>query len=70
MKIDMDCERIAEKMQQAAKDMDFFDYAGNMEEEQTQLTEALYQLKAIAQNQFNSDYWRTFVNALEIIFND
>ena len=66
----MDCETIAEKMQQAARDMDFFDYAGDMEKEKTQLVEALYQIKAIAQNQFNSDYWRTFTNALETIFQD
>ena len=28
---------------------------------------ALYNLKAYAQNEYNSDYWRTFYNLLQVI---
>lgn len=31
------------------------------------LEEAIYNIKAIAQNKYNSDYYRTFWNALQMI---
>lgn len=68
--IDMDCETIAAKMHEAAKDMDFFDYAGEEAAEIEQLSEALYQVKAIAENPYNSDYWRAFASALMLIFQE
>lgn len=32
---------------------------------QSECEEALYQLKAIAENEYNSDYWRTLWNTLQ-----
>lgn len=34
------------------------------EEIKEELTEAIYQLKAIAENPYNSDYWRILYNVL------
>lgn len=31
------------------------------------LTDAIYQLKAMAQNEYNNDYWRVLYNALDMI---
>lgn len=40
-------------------------YQGNLDEDCTDdLVNALYQLKAMAQNSYNFDYWRTMFNAL------
>ena len=43
------------------------EYAENGEADRDDLTDALYQLKAIAQNKYNSDYWRTLYKTLQNI---
>lgn len=55
---------IADAMIEKSKDMDFLDYEESVEEEKEALENALYQLKAICENQYNNDYYRTFFNAL------
>ena len=57
-------EDIAEKMLQNASDMDSADYEETRESEKEDIVNALYQLKAICENPYNSDYYRTFFNAL------
>lgn len=37
------------------------------EEYKEGIKEALYQLKAMAQNKYNNDYWRMFVHVLSLI---
>lgn len=37
------------------------------EEYKEGIKEALYQLKAMAQNEYNCDYWRMFVHVLSLI---
>lgn len=49
-------EDIAEKLQEQTNN--------SGEEIKEELTEALYQLKAIAQNEYNSDCWRVLYNIL------
>lgn len=66
----MDCQEIAIKMYSAAKDIDFYDYSDGETQEISQLSEALYNIKAIAQNSCNSDYWRAFAYSLMLIFQD
>lgn len=39
----------------------------NSEHLKADLTECLYQIKAIAENPYNSDYWRTFYKVLSDI---
>ena len=68
--INMDSQMIAEKMHEAAKEKDFFNYDGDKEKEIKELEEAIYQLKATAENPYNSDYWRALVDTLIAIFQD
>ena len=51
-----DIESVAEKLQEQT------DNSG--EEIKEELTEALYQIKAMAQNDYNYDYWRVLYNIL------
>lgn len=60
-------EEITERIIELSKDMDFADYKETEEEERKQLQDALYNIKAIAQNELNKDYWRTLWNALQRI---
>lgn len=60
-------EEITERIIELSKDMDFADYEETEEEERKQLQDALYNIKAIAQNELNKDYWRTLWNALQRI---
>jgi hypothetical protein len=55
---------IAENLYENAKDMDSLDYEEEREETIKELENAIYQLKAICQNPYNSDYYRVFYNAL------
>lgn len=41
----------------------------NMESATNEMEKALYDLKAMAQNKYNSDYWRTLVKVLDEITN-
>ena len=60
-------EEIIERLLELAKDMDFADYEENEEQTKKDIKNALYNLKAYAQNEYNSDYWRTFYNLLQLI---
>lgn len=51
-----DIESVAEKLQEQT------DNSG--EEIKEELTEALYQIRAMAQNDYNYDYWRVLYNIL------
>lgn len=56
-------EEIAKKLYELSKAMYFDDY--NEEKEINDIEECLYYLKAIAENEYNSDYFRTFYNTLQ-----
>ena len=60
-------EEIAERIIELSKDMDFADYEETEEEERKELENALYNIKTIAENEYNKDYWRTLYNALQKI---
>ena len=58
-------EELALTLYNNAMDMDFMDYEDTKEKTLNELQEALYQIEAIAKNEYNKDYWRTFWNALQ-----
>ena len=58
-------DEIAEILYNLNEDMDAQDYEEEKEKEIAELEEALYQLQAMAQNEYNKDYWRTLWNALQ-----
>ena len=58
---------IVERIIELSKDMDFADYEETEEEERKELENALYNIKTIAENEYNKDYWRTLYNALQKI---
>lgn len=60
-------EELAEKLIEYASDMDTQDYEEENEKIKSDIQEALYQIKAIAQNEYNKEYWRTFYNILQNI---
>ena len=60
-------QEIAVKLYELAKDMDYMDYEEEKEEEIADIENALYYLKAVAQNPYNSRYFRTFWNLLQMI---
>lgn len=63
----MDINEIANILYNKNLDMDGLDYTENKEQEIAQLENALYQVKAYAENEYNQDYWRTFWNALQTL---
>ncbi len=58
-------DEIAKILYNLSEDMDAQDYEEEKEKEIAELEEALYQLRAMAQNEYNKDYWRTLWNALQ-----
>ena len=60
-------EEVANKLYELAKDMDYMDYEDEKEQEIADIENALYYLKALAQNEYNADYFRTFWNLLQRI---
>lgn len=64
---DKSCEEIAQTLYNYAEDMDYLDYEETREQTENELINALEQIKAIAKNEYNSDYWRTFWNALQYL---
>lgn len=60
-------EEITERIIELSKDMDFADYEETEEEERKELENALYNIKTIAENEYNKNYWRTLYNALQKI---
>ena len=64
---ELSIEELANKLYEMAKDMDYMDYEEEKEEEIADIQNALYYLKAVAQNPYNSRYFRTFWNLLQMI---
>ena len=60
-----DCEDIATVLCELSSG----DGTVNMET-MKEVEEALYQLQAVAENEYNADYYRTFWNVLQKITND
>ena len=60
-------QEIAERLYELAQDMDWADYEEEKEEIIKQLEDCSYYLKAVAQNPYNSEYFRTFYNILQRI---
>lgn len=58
---------IAERLFELSKDMDFLDYEEEKEEIINELDNALYNIKAIVQNEYNNDYWRILYAILQKI---
>jgi hypothetical protein len=62
-----DIEATAKALYQHSIDMDYADYEEQQNDTLTDLQEALWQIKAIAQNEYNNDFWRTFARCLDLI---
>jgi len=62
-----DCEEVANRIYDLCGDMDYIDYQDTKEQDIRDLSEAIYQLKAMAQNEYNANYWRTLWNALQML---
>ena len=60
-------QEIAEELYELAKDMDYMDYEDEKEMVLGDLENAIYHLKAICENEYNNDYFRTFYRILERI---
>ena len=60
-------QEIAERLYELAKDMDYMDYEDEEEQIKADIENAIYDLKAIAQNEYNFDYYRTLWNILQRI---
>ena len=60
---------MAENLYNLCCDMDKSDYDDTKDKIISDITDAIYNIKAIAQNQYNSDYWRTFYSCLQSIAN-
>ena len=65
---DIDIQAITENLYNSCCDMDFNDYTETAEKDKTQLENALYYIKACADNPYNNDYFRTLMYALAIAF--
>ena len=64
---DKDLKDVATNLYERAKDMDFMDYEDDKEHIITELENALYYIKACAQNEKNHDYFRVLHNILQLL---
>lgn len=64
---DKSCKEIARTLYNYAEDMDYLDYEETREQTENELINALEQIKTIAKNEYNNNYWRTFWNALQYL---
>lgn len=62
-----DIEEIATGLYENMTDMDSYDYEEEKKQILSDIENALYNIKAIAQNDYNQNYWRTFWNALQLL---
>ena len=62
-----DPEAIAETLYNMSIDLDNNDYQETKEKELNDIKEAVYNLKAICENPYNSDFYRTFLFCLQAI---
>jgi len=65
-----DSQTIAERMHEAAKDMDFFDYAGEDEQSIEKLEDALYNFANIASYQTKDNYLAIVADVLITLFGE
>lgn len=65
---DVDIQAITENLFNSCLDMDFNDYTDTAEQDKAQLEDALYYVKACAENPYNHDYFRTLMYALAVSF--
>ena len=63
----IDVEGIASTLYNMSIDLDNNDYQETKEKEINDIIEALYQLKAICENPYNKNYYRTFLFCLQAI---
>lgn len=68
-KIDLEYypEELAQKLYLMTEDMDYIDYLDTKEQTINELTNALYYIKTLAENELNPDYFRTIYKILEVI---
>ena len=64
---DKSCEKIAQTLYNYAEDMNYLDYEETREQTENELIKEIEQIKTIAKNEYNSNYWRTFWNALQYL---
>lgn len=62
-----DTETTAKVLYQLSIDMDYSDYKETQAQDLKDIEECLYHLKAICQNEYNHDYFRTFARCLDLI---
>ena len=62
-------DEIAEKLYDLCCDMDKSDYTDTKAKEISELENAIYEIKAIAENPYNNDCWRTFYKCLQSLAN-
>ena len=60
-------EEITDTLYELSKDMDYMDHEEEKEQIKSDIENTLHYLKAIAQNEYNADYFRTFWNILQKI---
>lgn len=60
-------DEIANKLFELSKDMDFLDYEEEKKQILSDLENVLYYLKAVAENPYNAEYFRTLYRILENI---
>lgn len=59
-----DPETVCEKLLEMVQDMDYRDYDETLEQEKDEITNALYYLKAFAENPYNDTMFKTFASLL------
>jgi len=59
-----DPETICEKLLEMVQDMDYHDYGETLEQEKDEITNALYYLRAFAENPYNDAMFKTFAALL------
>lgn len=59
-----DPETVCEKLLDMVQDMDYYDYNETLEQEKDEIINALYYLKAFAENPYNDTMFKTFVSLL------
>lgn len=60
-------EEIVNKLYELSKDMDYMDYKEWEEQVKADIENAIYYIKAIAENEYNPNYFITFYNILQRI---
>ena len=59
-----DTETVCEKLLEMVQDMDYHDYDETLEQEKDEIINALYYLRAFAENPYNDTMFKTFASLL------